>query len=133
MTIEFHLLSYLIIFHSQGFVTREFIASGGLLVIGQSVMAAPNPRLEKDVTAVWQCVYCVKDVFKFHLVVNISIKFLCHILVRNRQEAEPWLSTLSLEGTPVAESELRPGPVKQQKAALSRMDVEIGFAVDQVR
>lgn len=38
----------LFIFHFQGFVTREFIASGGLLVIGQSVMAAPNNRLEDD-------------------------------------------------------------------------------------
>ncbi len=32
----------------QGFVTREFIASGGLMVTGQRVMAAPNYRSGDD-------------------------------------------------------------------------------------
>lgn len=36
----------------------------------------------------------------------------------HRQEADPWLSMLSLEGTPVMGSGPRPGPVKPQKAAL---------------
>lgn len=44
--------------------------------------------------------------------------YFCNIVVFNRQEAEPWLSTLSLEGTPAMESGQRPGPVKPHKAAL---------------
>lgn len=44
--------------------------------------------------------------------------FLCHSVVCCRLEAEPWLFMLNLEGTLVTEHELRPGPVKPQKAAL---------------
>lgn len=37
---------------------------------------------------------------------------------KHRQEADPWLSMLSLEGTLAQGSEWRPDPVKPQKAVL---------------
>lgn len=48
----------------------------------------------------------------------LTLISLCHILVLHRQEAGPCQSMLSLEGPPAAEAGQRPGPVKQQKAAL---------------
>lgn len=97
------------------------------MAIGQSVMAAPNYRLGDDdkihILPAQDCVYRskvieVKDIVKFDLQVNNFSRFVWHILVCYRHEAESWLFMPSLEETPVMEGELRPGPVKQLKAAL---------------
>lgn len=40
------------------------------------------------------------------------------MMVHLRLEAELWLSTLSLVGTPAWEHGLKPGPVKPQKVVL---------------